>query len=45
MAKAQITIDLDYHPATKALSRFLALLEWASDGYGIFSMEVEVKEQ
>lgn len=40
MAKTRIVIDLDYHPATKARSRLLELLEWARDGYGINAMEV-----
>lgn len=40
MAKTRIVIDLDYHPATKALPRLLSLLEWARDGYGINSMEI-----
>lgn len=45
MAKVRITIDLDYHGATKALTRLLSLLDWARDGYAITSMDVKVEEQ
>lgn len=39
----RIVIEVEYHPATRALSRLLTLLEWAKDGYGIESMTVEVE--
>jgi len=45
MAKTVITVTVDHHAATKALSRVLNLLDFCRNAYGITSLEYTVKEQ
>lgn len=40
--KTVITVTVEHHPATKALSRILALLDLSKDGYGVDALEYAV---
>lgn len=42
VSRRVITIEVDYHPATRGLARFLELLRYASTEYGIRSVRIEV---
>jgi hypothetical protein len=44
MSKAVITVQLDYHGATKALSRILRLLDFCRDAYGVKELTYTVEE-
>jgi hypothetical protein len=44
MARTVITVTVQHHAATKALSRILGLLDFCRDGYGVEHLEYTVED-
>jgi hypothetical protein len=44
MARTVITVTVQHHGATKALTRILRLLDFSRDGYGVEQLEYTVED-
>lgn len=45
MTRTVITIDVDHHPATKALVRILQLIDFCKDSYGVTTLNYTIEER